>query len=814
MFFSYIKLVGCNRTSLNGKREIVIRPTTKTQMVLGTNGGGKSSLIEIAFSPLPPDADDFMDKYGKIDGLLEQIVHHKGRTYHLTSRFGEKNSYSFIVDGGENLNRGRNVSIQRELVKEHFGYTKELHQFLTGKVKFTTMSPKQRQDWISRFSSSDFSYAFSLYNRWQKEYSGQKSIADYLTRQLSDARERLMAPEDVIALRAKADETHETLEALLKEARSQYEPLSDHHIHGMIEQTLGDIAKFIMTDYPTTENVGDLDKLIELRAESEMALHQLAGELKARGERLADCEHKKERLEQLGQYSPEELQASMDSLKAMLDAIPPQITEVHPSLLNNHHTVVQELRQVIGRLGSVRKTGHDVLEINNRLLEKKSVLYRYNGVVEDLDRQIKYIHQCENTECPSCKFVFKPGVEPGKLEELQTRYDKGAKLVWDLGAEIDHVEDELQDTSRIAHLFEELDQVRAKYQNVCPGLFQYLDTFGWTSLGRGLAEKLAIFTKDCERQVERNTKQAQYDTLKSRLDLVKAESGQTVQVIEDYQQALVEYNTLYDLHNRARARKARLDQGLITWQKYINLYEESEAAYERLRAEVIGYCNHQGNLMLDEMIRETKVTIGIQEAALSEHDTNLTIVEDLEKQVQKARIEQQARKALVDAMSPKTGLIAEQVSAQMAGIVGAVNQMIRRVWGYPLYISAGTPGDTEMDYNLPMTVDTQPRSDISKGSTSIKDIVDQAFRLTGYYCMNLTDYPLYLDELGSSFDAAHQHSLIPLIKDLVDDARFSQVLVISHQLDGQTAFPSSQTIILDDRNLNYPHTYNDHVEFA
>jgi ABC-type hemin transport system ATPase subunit len=80
--------------------------------------------------------------------------------------------------------------------------------------------------------------------------------------------------------------------------------------------------------------------------------------------------------------------------------------------------------------------------------------------------------------------------------------------------------------------------------------------------------------------------------------------------------------------------------------------------------------------------------------------------------------------------------------------------------------------------------------------------------------MKLTDYPLYLDELGSSFDETHQYKLVPLIKELADDPRFSQVLIISHALVNQTAFPSSQTIILDNRNLEYNHPYNEHVEFA
>lgn len=809
MFFAYIKMVKCNRTSLNGKDTVIIKPTTKTQMVLGTNSSGKSSLLDIAFSPLPPEKNDFDS-----GGSLDQVIVHKGRTYELKSSFGDKNSYSFIVDGGENLNKGRNITMQLELVKEHFGYTKELHQFLTGRVNFTSMTPAARQYWISRFSSVDFTYAYQLLKNFQAQLTAHKPIADYLSKQLNETRLKLMPEEDVAKMRAQADELHETLELLLREPKHNETALSDWELEQLITKTLDELAAFVMTEYPTTENVSDLDGLVALRSEAEATLYQLQGELKARGERLSECEQKKARLEALGEYSPEELQASMDATWAMLESIPPQVSEVHPSLLKDHHRPINELRQVLGRLPSVRKSNQDVLEVNNILLDKKMTLGRYVHVIGDLDRQIQHIHKCEVVSCPACKTQFKPGIEPGKLEELESRRQKGEVLVNELTAAVDVVEDELQSTANIAAIYEELDEIRAKYQNSCPGLFQYLDTFGWTKLGRGLTEKVAIFAKDCERQATRDEKQRQYDTLKSRLDLVKAESGQTVQVIEDYKVALDSYNEIHRIYSTAKERKLKLDKALTSWSSYIDLYERAEEHYEKIRKEIIGYCNHHGDVMIDELIKKTKIDIGIHEAALSENETYLNAVKDLEIQVKKARVEEEARRVLVDAMSPKTGLIAEQISLQMSSIIGGVNKMIKRVWSFPLHIFPGEPGDTEMDYKLPMMVENRQRHDISVGSSSVKDIINQAFRLTGYYCMNLTDYPLFLDEIGSTFDEAHRYNLIPFLKELVDDVRFSQVLIISHQLDGQTSFPNSQTIILDDRNLNYPHAYNQHVEFA
>lgn len=813
MFFTYIRMVGCNRTSLNGKNEIIIRPSTKTQMVLGTNGGGKSSLIELGFCPIPPEPHNFT-KDGITRGSWEVTFTHKGRVYDLSAQYADKNSYSFIVDGGENLNKGRTISMMLELIKEHTGFTMELKNFLIGRTRFTSMGPKARQDWISKFSAVDFTFAFQMLAKFKKELSAHTEVAKYLQGKLNEAREKLMDPADVEQMRRKADELHETLELLMREPKHGERALDDQQLAANVDAALNRLSDFILHEYPNTQGVGSLDELVALRSEAEVGVHLLQGELKARGDRLADCEHKKQRVEQLGQFSPEELQSSMDVLKAQIDAIPAQVSEIHPSLLKNYHQVVNELRPVIGRLPAVRKSVQDVMVINNKMTERKVTLGRYQTVLDDINHQLDHINRCEVVACPKCHTEFKPGIEEGKQEELQARLAKGSKAVSEMTVELDVVEDELQSTSNIVAIYDELDDIRRRYQNACPGLFQYLDTFGWSKLGRGLNEKIGIFVRDCVWQADRDKKQQDYDILKSRFEVIKSEAGQTVQVIEDYTSALSEYNTVHATYQKANARKSRLDKALEGWREYIDLFERAELQYENVRKDILDYCNHQGDLMIEALIRNTKVTLGIHEAALSENQSCLDTVRELESQVEVSRIEEEARRKLVDAMSPKTGLIAEQIHQQMSAIIGTVNKMIQRVWTYPIYISPGEAGDTEVDYKLPITVDNIPRPDIAAGSSSIKDVVDQAFRLAAYYCMGLTDYPLYLDEIGSSFDEAHRYNLIPLIKDLTDDARFSQVLIISHTLDGQTSFPESQTIIPDDRNLKYPHPYNEHVEFA
>ena len=160
MFITKLILHRCKRFYLKGIETFEVNPTMKTQIILGTNGSGKSSLLKIGFTVLPADARDFMKGGYKLVHVLNN-----GKSYELTTDFtGKAPTHSFICNG-EELNEGQTAAVQRELVREHFGMTNELHQVLTGQLRFTDMNAQQRREWITMLSSADFDYVIGLHNR-------------------------------------------------------------------------------------------------------------------------------------------------------------------------------------------------------------------------------------------------------------------------------------------------------------------------------------------------------------------------------------------------------------------------------------------------------------------------------------------------------------------------------------------------------------------------------------------------------------------------------------------------------------------------
>lgn len=812
MFFEEVDSFRCNRTSLNGKQRIIIRPTAKAQMVVGTNGSGKTSLIQIFFSPLPPEVSDFDD-----GGWLIQVVFHKGHRYRLENHLsGLKWTYSFTIDDGENLNKGRNVTAQLELIKEHLGWTRDLHNFLTGKLRFTKMTTAQRRDCIANFSSVDFEYAFRKHRDYVKAHTAAKNVEEWLRNQVSFARKDMIDPADLAGMRERALELRETLKLLMNEPKHFHgdSAPTEEQIKWMIEEVKRNTHEFAYSEYPDTLDANSIEELHEMSAELLASVNQLTGALKVNGENLDKLRGRKEKADNLLSMPVDELKAELESLKNELAAMPKSITGLHDSLLVPAGDAIDAMSSVISDIPSVMASRDEVEQINEKVYAKKARVDKIHGLLEDIDRQIMHIHRCAEVTCPSCSHVFKPGIEAGRLEELNARYQNGHKLSAVEMTELNDLSAKQTEVRENLKIYGQLEDIKERYLNRYPGLFTYLEQAGWVKLGAGLAVCLSVYARDEQVARRREKLSRRIEEIEHVFADLREEAPELAGVRNAYLETEFEYNRIFQEIQDLKLRRIRVETVIRNHSDYGLKLARCNDGYADLKQALIDYSNHRADVMVEGLIKKTLETLSIHEQAISENESHETALKDLENKHATALIRLEATKALVDALCPKTGLIAEQITLQLSGIISGVNQMIQRVWGYPLYILPGIEAGDELKYKFPLIVDDKERPDVANGSGASVDIIDIAFVLTGYICMNLNEYPLWIDELGATFDEVHRHNLIPLMKDLIDSERFSQVLIISHSLDGQTAFPNSETIILDDRNINYPHQYNRHVEFA
>ena len=152
-----LKLSGYKRFLLSNLTNFEINVTSDIQLILGTNGSGKSSLLE-ALSPYPQSRTDFIKGGSK---YLE--IEHNNSNYLLISNYNGTVKHQFIRNG-INLNEGGTATIQKELVEQELSFNNQLHNLLTGKVTFSNMTPLQRREWIMKISNIDLSYALCKYD--------------------------------------------------------------------------------------------------------------------------------------------------------------------------------------------------------------------------------------------------------------------------------------------------------------------------------------------------------------------------------------------------------------------------------------------------------------------------------------------------------------------------------------------------------------------------------------------------------------------------------------------------------------------------
>ena len=80
--------------------------------------------------------------------------------------------------------------------------------------------------------------------------------------------------------------------------------------------------------------------------------------------------------------------------------------------------------------------------------------------------------------------------------------------------------------------------------------------------------------------------------------------------------------------------------------------------------------------------------------------------------------------------------------------------------------------------------------------------------------LGITDFPLYLDETGASFDEVHRGLLMRYILMLIESKQCSQVFMINHYTAVTGGLMNHDTVVLDDRNITTPAEFNNNVKLT
>lgn len=146
--------------------------------------------------------------------------------------------------------------------------------------------------------------------------------------------------------------------------------------------------------------------------------------------------------------------------------------------------------------------------------------------------------------------------------------------------------------------------------------------------------------------------------------------------------------------------------------------------------------------------------------------------------------------------------------------IGEMNNIMRSIWEYQLEIKLCNLDNGVLDYTFPLTVEGEQVPDINFGSTGQIDIINLAFTMVMRQYLGITDFPLYLDETGASFDEVHRTLLMRYILMLIESKQCSQVFMINHYTAVTGGLTNHDVVVLDDRNITTPADFNTNVNIT
>lgn len=819
LVFTHIELHKCRRLALGGFTTIKINPTSKIQKVLGTNGSGKSSLLRLGVSAIPPSRKFFDD-----GGYHLVHIRSGDKEYILrTSYNNNKTTCSFRVDG-EELNKSHNETTQHDLVYTHFRVNKAIHDVLTLREDFARMSPAKRKEWIAILSPNDLDYGIAVHRDLKKSLNATNNIINHLTKRLHTETSKLPSRgkvDEVKALHESKTKDAEVLVATIGKLVCRSLPAIHHDIRTTVDavERLTRYEKSPVVPDDITSYTSLTDKITQAQQHG----MYLNGQLQVINTQYSESDSRLRELNLLTSETHEEMMVQLSLVSNVCSTVKKEFPE---ELLSNgvsyNRTDIVTLNKFLELYQTIQSSEHtlygddknvSVLIEESDSLEK--LLGNANKKIWTIEGRLEHIANCAEVECPRCETTFKPGVGESEKENLLQSLTKGKQFV----EEKSHVLEKNKLATMAARQYQQRMREITSYMHSSQNVhyvWSAIESAGGLTQYDSVVRIVGNFIKQIPRLItyQENLK------LKTRIEdnLQKKDSVMREKLQLDKQ--YVELKTTRDgIINEIETTRTTLKH-LLSLQTHHNALEDKVVGimqgYKRLgelRSELTDAILKE---QLNTELKHLYSGISILEQELVSYDIQQGIVNDIRNDLERSQADAPALKLLVDSLSPSDGLLAEQMSSTIETIVAYMNSIINRIWGYNLIIRPPSIQDNgSLEYKFPMYAISEDNEvdDVSEGSDSQLSIVKQAFALAVYKFLGLEGYPLYIDELGGNFDEQHHSNLIPVLKEMAEDPAYSQLFIISHFKEWHGGLVNAQTIVLDDSHVSIDGVYNTHVVF-
>lgn len=809
-------LRNCDRFFLNQIKEIVYTPQSPYQLITGNNGSGKSSLLE-ELSPLPPDKNKFTT-----NGYKEIHIVHEGKRYLLINDFtkGGSGQHSFKLND-EELNDGQNVSTQLQLVKEHFKYTKEIHELVIGKKRFTTMTGLQRRDWFVKIANVDMTYIMNLFNNVKTAFRDNQGAIKLQTKRLASSLEQLLPKEEEQALQKETDEYQQIIDKLVSLIPREIENVEVYEarlqtLTQELHEMFKDAKDNVEPERNNTKSFEDYRLLVEGQINKTQFLKQQFQEAK---QKHLELEEKYSKINWDENLSEEEVRKELVEIESILRTLGTPIN--FNGDINQAIEEALKIKQPLEEWCTTAPTNTDGRfnpdKVDTTRSRFEACDLRLRDIKEGIARLESHIEHIKSsrfeTHCPSCQFRFftSPGNE--KLPQFEEKLKRGYDTLPRVEKECEELLAYLTEYRQYEEAFLYCKRTFILPHPLLSGFFDKL-------LGLNFRDTPLVAVGQIDKYIQVLKDTQTFNTLTERKRfletiLVTLQGGEGAFLKNLLLESDVKLSSLQGEINQLIQKQEQLKDQYRQTKRYFDLLTALDEKFEE-------YEKIQDNIelaiektFLDESLVTFKKTFYTLSERLAEMKTKRKVVEDIEKYLEELKTREGEFKVLLDVLNPNDGLIAKTLLGFIRHFLEQFNQLIGHIWTYDMKVVAEESSEFTKNYNFPLKQANKamPSQDVRESSKGQQEMVDFAFLLLTMRYLGLSHFPLLLDELGGGFTEVHRIHIFNYLKQLVETGQVEQLFLISHNTTSHDTLNLADVICFDPQGIMMDERTNKVIQF-
>lgn len=814
MLVEEIMLYGYRRFKMDRIKNFHWTPKSRLGLILSGNGAGKSSLLN-EINPMPANKNDFIT-----GGIKRFVCSQDNVRYILVSDFtkGQLHSFKRVIDGlEEELNPSGTVTIQKELVEKILRYDNNIHAILTGQLCFTAMSPSQRKELLMTICPLELDYATKLYETIRvmaRDDVGaikhqQTKCVDLETRlaaiEITDNEETVIYLEQMVEkllpFKGSSDIDLEALWNTISSINTNLDEMARKWDRWKNDVRLPSNIKSIM-DLNTA--IGQKEGLLQGSIKQLEVLTKRALEVNSVIDQMQGNDLSKEQLEERTLSIRKEM-STFGKHFSLTDYIPNSIERFNRISSDIENSLPTDIINIF--------PSDEVIAIQlqqSRLLASQaSIQFR----LKQEEDKLTHLRDDKSTiVCTRC--ATKLSISGKDIDEEIQRVEK---IIEEGKALLEKREKELKEHSNLVYQVDRYEQYSNRLSSLIGSDNAFLTFFNRSDfdIDKILTNSAAFFTAvqqfnqytgQCERFIQLQTELDSYTVALKQYELLGGDITQTSSDLEkSIEQEVIFQRTLKnDIDYFMRAAKM--------YDYFFQITERSEkmltTLLETFREWVTGSIQQDARRRLTDIYAR----LGSIKHIVNQKAILTKALEDAHADIQQLKERQSDLDVLLSILSPTKGIVADQMTAFINSYIEQINKVIDQIWEQSMIVRGCHQENGGLDYKFPIDTEGQIVPDISLGSKGMCDVIDLGFVLVMRQYLNLVDYPIFMDETGSTFDSAHRNNLLKFIKNLLDTQQCQQIFMINHYADWHGGLSNYEAVVLDDRNIVVPSNYNQNVK--